>query len=107
MRQDMTTRHDDKPGAHSRKIHDDLDIALAMLERLAPTLERDPACDQPREPALLRGYERIGRHLIVPAVGVDGADHGVVGEHHGAVETTDVEVEYLSRLADTRQTDDP
>src|SRR3977135_3475767 len=45
------------------KVNDDLDVALAMLERLAPTLERDAARDQPRKPALVRAGERVGRHL--------------------------------------------
>src|SRR5216683_1128308 len=88
------------------EIDDDLDVAFPVLQRLAPARQRYAARDQAPEPVLVGARERVGRHLVMPAIGVDGAEHGVVVEHRGAVEATDIELEDLAGLGDPGQADD-
>src|SRR5262245_62233599 len=88
------------------EIDDDLDLALAVLERLAPAFDRDGARDQPAEPILVRARERCRRHLVMPAVGIDRPEYDVVVKHYGAVEAADIEVVHLSGLGDAGQADD-
>jgi hypothetical protein len=59
------------------------------------------------EPGLVGVGKRIGHHLVVPAVGVDGAKHNVVVADHDAVEAADVEVKLVAGCGDTRKTKDP
>src|SRR5262249_60990998 len=89
------------------EIDDDLDLAFAVLERLAPAFDRDRARDQPAEPILVRARKRGRRHLVMPAVGIDRPEYDVVVKHYGAVEAADIEVEHLSGLGDAGQADDP
>ena len=58
------------------------------------------------EPGLVRPLQGFAGHLVVPAVGVDGAEHGVVVEHHGAVELADVDVEVMAGRSDADEADD-
>src|SRR5262249_26396714 len=88
------------------EIDDDLDVALAVLERLAPAFERDSTRNQPSKPTLVRARERGRRHLVVPPIGIDRPEYHVVVEHQGAVEAADIDVEHLSGLGDAGQADD-
>src|SRR6516162_10417115 len=54
----------------------------------------------------LSARERGRRRLVVPPIGIDRPEYGVVIEHHGAVEAADIDVEHLSGLRDTGQADD-
>src|ERR1700688_5255516 len=78
-----------------------------MLERFAPTIERDTPREQASEPGLVGASKRVGRHLVVPAVGIDNAKHDVVVAHHDAVEAADVEVKLVAGCGDDRKTKDP
>src|SRR5262245_42111649 len=56
------------------KIDDNLDVVRPVLERLAPARERNAARDQGPEPRLVGLCQRLCRHLVVAAVGVDSAE---------------------------------
>ena len=56
---------------------------------------------------LVGASERLRRHLVMPMVGVDGAEYNLIVEHHGAIEPADIEIEHLSRFGDAGQADDP
>src|SRR5215213_11326218 len=88
------------------EVDDDLDVAGPAFQRLAPALERNAARDHASEPILVGARQRIGRHLIVPAVGVDAAEHDVVVEHERAVEAADIDFEFITWLGDTGETKD-
>ena len=89
------------------KLDDDLDVVVPTLECLVPALERDTPRDQPSKPGLVCASERLRRHLVVPMVGVDRAEHSLIVEHHGAIDPADIEIEHLSRFGDAGQADDP
>src|SRR5262245_64800192 len=77
------------------EIDDDLDVAFAVLERLAPAFDRDRARDQPAKPFLVRVRERGRRHLVVAAIGIDRPDYDVVVKHTGTVEVAAIRVRPL------------
>ncbi len=51
--------------------------------------------------------EGVCRHLVVLAVGVDGAEHGLVAEHHRAIEGADVDIERMSGSGHAGEAYDP
>ena len=93
------------------EIDDDFDIRRPGFERLGPAIERNPPRDQPIKPFRGGARKRLRRHLIMHAIGVDGAEYGVVVEHQGAVDEPDIDLElasgleiggHVQRLADAR-----
>src|SRR5262249_56977136 len=86
------------------EIDDDLDLAFAVLERLAPAFDRDRARDQPAEPILVRARKRGRRHLVMPAGGIDRPHYAVVVKHHRAVEAAQNAAAPLSVLRKRGQT---
>ena len=59
-----------------------------------------------REPALVGVSERVHRHLVMKAIGIDRAEDRVVLEHQGAVELADVELTLVPGLRDSEQAND-
>src|SRR5262245_36947009 len=77
-----------------------------MLERLARTLERHAPGDQTAQPVLVGALQRARRHLVMPPIGVDRAEHAVVVEDQAPVERADVDLRGPARQRDPGKTDD-
>ena len=83
-----------------------LDVLAAPLEQGRSILERDAARDEALKPRAVRSGERIGRELVVPARGIDRAEHDVVLEHHRGVQPAGVDGDFVPAGADAGETDD-
>ena len=70
-----------------------------LLDRLAPR-------DQPLKPILVGLRQSVAGHLIMRAIGVDRTKDRFVVEHHVAIEQADIDIEIVTRLSHTNQTDD-
>src|SRR5262249_56046128 len=77
------------------EIDDDLDLAFAVLERLAPAFDRDVARDQPAEPILVRARERGRRHLVCRLLLEKKNQYDVVVKHYCTVSAADIVVHML------------
>src|SRR5579863_9975799 len=90
----------------SGKIDDDFDSLRLVLERLRPLLDRYAPRDQFGKPALVGALQNIDGVVVMLTIGIDAAEHGIVVEHHGAIEQTYVDVQGLAGRRDADQADD-
>ena len=88
------------------KIDDDFNIVGLLLERQRPLLGRHTPRDQLGEPVFIGALQHADGVLVMLAIGVDAAKHGVVAEHHGAIEIADVELQIVAGRRDPDQADD-
>src|SRR5262249_27641282 len=80
-----------------REVDHDLDVVRRVLKRLAPARQRYAAGDQALEPRLVGPRQRLLAHFIMPAVGVHGAEHGIVVEHRLVIEKAEVDLHDAAR----------
>src|SRR4051812_50002174 len=88
-----------------REVDDDFDVAGPPLERLMPSRERYAPRDQRGKPGRVGPLERLRRHAVMRAVGVDRPEHHIVAKHQRAVEAADVETHRVVG-AEPEQADD-